>query len=223
MKTLKTRLAAMFIVSVFVIAGMNLIPARAADDPLAVSFDGLELVPESKADVAYIRPGTDFSGYNKLLILEPEVAFKKNWKRNHRNVKDKDMERMRQDLAELFQEVFTQELQTEGGYQIVEDAAEDVLLLRPAIIDLDVTAPDTMSAGRSRTFTNSAGAATLFVELFDSVSGEILARAVDREEARQSSTFRYTTRSSNKADARRMLARWADLLRDRLDEMRAVD
>jgi len=109
------------------------------------------------------------------------------------------------------------------GAGIPEPPAVTQISLRPAIIDLDVTAPDTMSAGHSRTFTNSAGATTLFVELFDSVSGEILARAVDREETRQNSTFRYTTRSSNKADATRMLARWADLLRDRLDHMRAVD
>jgi iron uptake system EfeUOB component EfeO/EfeM len=47
-----------------------------------------------------------------------------------------------------FHEVFVGELQDQGGYQAVETGGEDVLVLRPAIIDLNITPPDTMSAGR---------------------------------------------------------------------------
>jgi len=69
------------------------------------------------------------------------------------------MEKIKADVAELFREVFTEKLGMDGGYEIVEAAGDDVLLVRPAIIDLDITAPDTMSAGRSRTYTSSAGTA----------------------------------------------------------------
>ena len=62
----------------------------------------------------------------------------------------------------------------------MDDADYDVLLRRPAIIDLDIAAPDTMSAGRSRTFTTSTGAATLYIELFDSASGASIGRAADQ-------------------------------------------
>jgi hypothetical protein len=88
-----------------------------------------------------------------------------------------------------------------------------VLLLRPAIINLDITAPDVPVAGRSRTFTASAGQATLFLELYDSVTGELLARAIDVKSANSMGGFiSVTNGATNRAEAQRMLKRWADLL-----------
>ena len=113
----------------------------------------------------------------------------------------------------------TETLSENGGYGIVEEAGEDVLLVRPAIIDLDVTAPDTMSAGRSYTFASNAGEATLVVELSDSVTGDLLARAADRRASRDNITLQWTTRVSNRADAKRLMKHWATLLRDAMDEV----
>jgi len=48
------------------------------------SHDGLVLKRDSKAAIVYIDPEADFSQYNKVMILEAGVAFKKNWKRDHR-------------------------------------------------------------------------------------------------------------------------------------------
>ena len=74
-------------------------------------------------------------------------------------------------------------------------------------------------AGRSRNFASSAGAATLLLELYDSVSGEIMARAVDRQ-ADNETIMRWTNRVTNTGAARRIFTRWARLLGDRLDELR---
>ena len=49
------------------------------------------------------------------------------------------------------------------------------MLLRPGIIHLDVTAPNTTRQGRSYSYAASAGSATLYLELYDSVNGESLA------------------------------------------------
>ena len=57
-------------------------------------------------------------------------------------VSTRDMDRMKADVAAAFKKVFTEELQTKGGYEVVDTAAQDVLVLRPAIINLQVTAPD---------------------------------------------------------------------------------
>lgn len=199
--------------------------ATLAQDAAQDTFDGLVLLPDSKVAAAYVDPEADFSGYNKIMILDCYVAFKKNWQRDHKragsniSVSSSDMEKIKAGVAELFREVFTEKLGGDGGYEIVEAAGEDVLLVRPAIIDLDVTAPDTMSAGRTSTYTASSGAATIYIELYDSVSGDILARAADRKAAeRMGGQITYTNRVTNKADAKRMLGAWADLLRARLDE-----
>jgi len=189
------------------------------------SHDGLVLVPDRKVAAAYVDPEADFGIYNKIMILDCHVAFKKDWQRDQKragsrlSVSSSDMERIKAAVAELFQEVFAEELSKDGGYEIVDTAGDDVLLVRPAIIDLDVTAPDTMSAGRSRTYTTSAGAATLFIELYDSVTGDILARAADRKAAESMGGYlSYSNRVTNKSDARRMMRGWAKLLRERLDE-----
>ena len=195
------------------------------------SYDGLELVPDSKAAAAYVRPGADFSGYDQILLLDCYVAFNKDWQKNYnrdsrslsRKVSDSDVTRMKEGMAELFKDVFVEELSEKGGYTLSETPAENVLLIRPAIIDLQVTAPDTRSAERSYTFVNSAGAATLYIELYDSVSGEILARAVDRKAGRDYGRMEWSTSSSNRAEARRIVRRWAGWLREGLDEVRAGD
>ena len=189
------------------------------------TYDGLTLVPDSKVAAAYVDSDADFSVYDKIMILDCHVAFKKDWQRDQKkagsriNISSSDMEKIKADVAELCREVFTEKLGKDGGYEIVEAAGDDVLLVRPAIIDLDITVADTAQAGRSRTYSSSAGAATIYIELYDSVTGEILARAADRKAARNVGGYMsYTNRVTNRAAARRMLGSWAELLRDMLDE-----
>lgn len=210
---------------ILALAGSPAASAKQKEKPPEETHDGLRLVPESEAALVYLKPGADFSGYTKVMILEAFVAFKKGWEQEQRRssvytITKHDMEKIKQATAELFREVFTEVLSADDGYPIVASADTDVLLLRPAIIDLEVTAPDVPTAGRSYNFASSAGAATLFLELYDSVSGEILARAVDRKAANYPGhVMRWSNRVTNRDAARRILAEWAGLLRDRLDEI----
>ena len=96
-----------------------------------------------------------------------------------------------------------------------------VLVLRPAIINLDVEAPDTMQPGMTRTFSASAGQATLFLELYDSVTSELLARIYDAEEVDGMGFINVRNGVTNRADADRMLKKWADLLGTHLQDARA--
>jgi hypothetical protein len=89
----------------------------------------------------------------------------------------------------------------------------------PAIIDLYVTAPDTMSAGVSRTYTANSGRMTLVLEVRDSVTGETLARVVDGQSGRNIGTMTITNRATNTADARRAIRSWAQALRSGLDSL----
>jgi hypothetical protein len=185
---------------------------------LEVTHDGLERVADSKVERAWIKPGVDFSQYTEIGLLDCVVSFKRNWRMNHSGVRTNDMERIKSALSDEFREVFTEELE-DGGYPVVTDAADHVLLIRPAIIDLDVAAPDTKSAGRSNSFTASPGAMTLVIELYDSVSNEILARAIDRKRARNAGSIRWTTLGTNRVAARKILRNWANLLVSRLDDV----
>lgn len=217
---MKLQSSMILVVTACLLAGV----AVARKDPLpAVSHDGLELRKGTLADVVYVRPGVDFSRYRRFAILECPVAFSKDWERERRGsamrISQKDMDEIRAGLSAEFLKIFREELQDKGGYAIVTEGADDVLILRPAIIDLEVTAPDTMTAGRSYTLSESAGGMTLYLEVFDSVTGQILARAIDRQEDRGMGRIQWQNSVTNKAEADRILRRWASALRARLDEV----
>jgi len=209
-----------------VIALVLPLAASAAKQPPQSTFDGLELQPDTKLAVVYLRPGVDFSGYRRVALLEPGVAFRKNWQRDQNStnplaVSKKDMEDIRKALGALFLEVFREQL-TKGGYELTDQAGEDVLVLRPAIIDLDISAPAAAEMGRSRTFATSAGAMTLYLEVYDADTNEILGRAVDRKETRDYGRMMWQNAATNKTEARRLLTDWADTLRNGLDAIRAT-
>ena len=196
--------------------------AMAKEDELPdVTEDGLHRIKDSKMAIVYAEPAADLSGYRNVQLLDAYVAFKKNWERDQRSsmnrVTSKDMEEIKNRLAGEFQVVFTETLE-KGGYPVVEEAGDDVLLLRPAIINLDVTAPDTMQAGRSKTYAESAGEMTLYVELYDSVTGDLIAKALDRKVDRNRGYYTWANSVANKAAADRILKGWADLLLAALNE-----
>ena len=127
------------------------------------------------------------------------------------------MDRIKTDVAALFKDVFTEELET-AGYEVVNYSDEDVLILRPAILDLDVVAPDVRSSARNRTYTATTGSATLMLELFDALSGDLVGRAADRRTARNGGGFAtVSNRVTNRAEARREFRVWANKLVEFLD------
>ncbi len=63
---------------------------------------------------------------------------------------------------------------TEKGFPVVDEAGPDVLLLRPALINVDVAAPDIMTAGMQNTYVRSAGAMTLYMEMYDSATSTLI-------------------------------------------------
>ena len=186
-------------------------------------WEGLVAVEESNVAIAKIDPEADFSVFKRVSILEPFVAFRSNWLRDQNrsrsgNIRASDVERIKLDVARLFVSVFTERLEA-AGYEVVNYADEDVLILRPAIIDLDITAPDVSTSARSRTYVAHAGAATLFIELYDSLTGDLLGRAIDRRAARRGGGWAIqANRATNRSDARREIRVWADKLIEFLDQ-----
>lgn len=197
-------------------------------EPPQFSVEGLERIanPQSLAEV-WVEPGANLAQYNRVNITEPRISFKKNWQRNYNRgsstlsnqVKARDMDRIKEKVAELFMEVFTEELTT-GGYELTKERAEDVLLVNPAIIDLDVNAPDIQSASRNASFTESAGSMTLQIELFDSETGDLLAKALDPKSDRYSGYMQWQTGPANRSAAKRMMKPWAEALKEGLDRAR---
>lgn len=188
------------------------------------TVEGLKLVPNTKSmALVWAEPGAELSQYDRVYLVEPYVAFKKNWRRDQNRGRMKittnDMERIKNDVRELFMEVFTAEL-TEGGYTLAQERAEDVLIVKPAIIDLDVIAPDVMTSGRSNTYTTHAGAMTLYLELYDSETDDLLAKTLDRRSDPESAFMQWQTGTANRIAAKNIMKPWAKTLREALDKAR---
>jgi len=199
--------------------------AVAANAP--ASWDGLTRVSSKRFDYVYLLPGADFRSYTKIMLDPTQVAFQKNWLRDYNNnqadpmsrMSDADAQRLLGDVQTGFQEMFRKAI-SDAGYTIVNAPGPDVLRVGAAVINLDIAAPDVMSPGRSRTFSQEAGGASLVLEVRDSTSNALLGRAVDNRVVGYGAPFRRDS-VSNRADFERQFGKWAKASVDGLAELKA--
>jgi len=193
-----------------------------------VTTDGLTVIKSTRFTEKQIKDGVDWSEYTKYQITPVEVSFRKNWKRDHNmnqrtlslQVTDEDMTRIRKSMAEIVYEEFDKALQEKGGFTKVDQADSNTLIFKPKIIDLDVYAPDVDSSYISRSYVREAGKATLFLEVYDAVSGEILSRWVDTREDSDRGYFDWANRITNHARATIIVRAWANRLVEGLEQPR---
>jgi len=187
--------------------------------------DGLELLKQTRSRITYAMPDATLELYTKVALIDCAVAFAKNWDRDYnrnvslsRRIRPDDMEKIKAHLAEEFETVFTEEL-TKAGHEIVGHTGDDVLVIRPAIINLEITAPDVGDAGMTRVYVRSAGRMTLYMELYDSVTGAKIAQVMDAEAADRGFAMQ-ANRVMNKSEADRVLRGWARELAEHLGPVR---
>ncbi len=187
-------------------------------DAIPESWDHLVKVKSKTMKAVYLLPGADFRPYSKVMLDEPEAAFRKNWLRDYnrntsrglsRQLSDKDAEKALTQVSTSAKAIFSKAF-AEGGYAVVTQPGADVLRVRSAVIDLHVNAPDIMAAGRSRSYSGEAGSATLVLEVRDSETGAILGRAIDGKLAGDMGGMMMSRSSvSNRADFEAVFRSWA--------------
>ena len=197
-----------------------------ASPPPATTPDGLELVSSDKHSAVYIKPDAQLTIYETFGVVPCKVAFRKNWQRDynsaHRStsqqVKQRDIDRIKTDLGEESTTFFTNALTEEPAYNLVTEwqQGEDVLLVFPNIVNLNITSPDLNSPNMSRAYSASAGSMTLYLELIDAETSEVLVRAYDSK-ADPETFVNYANRITNRQAADRILSGWATRLRAAMD------
>jgi hypothetical protein len=208
-------------------AGFAAIAGCATSKAPTESPDGLVLRPNSDFSAVYVRPGASLADYPMMGAVPCEVSFRKNWLRDQNSnrvslnnrVSQKDVDQIEDALAEECDKYFRDALLQPPPYTLVEEFNEgdSILILRPSIVDLDVSAPDTMSPGMSRTYTTQAGRMTLVLEIFDGSTGEILVRAIDKRRSTDAGSLQWSNGVTNRAEADRILKAWSSKLRKGLD------
>jgi len=171
------------------------------------TVDTYRSVPDSRADSAFVKPGVDFSRYQRLQAMPLEIYYYEGL-----DAPDpEDIEKIRR----IFREAFLGKLGDD--YELVDEPGPDVLHVLASLVDLEHSSvpEDLPVKGRAASLV-AAGQLTFFMELADSQSGEVLARAGDKEKAPAgiagAATDRDWARTEEAAD------RWAQMFRDFLDE-----
>jgi hypothetical protein len=161
-----------------------------------------------------VRPGAAFDRYRRIALLDCYVEFQDQWQAEQnrgRNrafeVSSEDVEQLKAALSAEFQQVFAETLAEDGSFEIVPPgAATDVLLLRPALLEVDVAAD---LYGGQQAFSGTQGTSmTVYLEVYDSVSATLLARLIDPQ----------TESTGDRTAPRRILRRWARSAREALTE-----
>lgn len=192
------------------------------------NWDGLVQVKAKRLNLVYLQPGADFRGYTKVMLAPTELAFEKNWQREHNSgsrslssrISDSDIQDALKKGVAAADDIFA-DAWTKAGYAVVAEPGPDVLRVNTGIVHIRVSAPDQPTAGRSYNFAGEAGSGTLFVEARDSTTGALLGRAIDQRIAGDNSAA-WRTSSSNRADFRAMVERWATASVRGMDELKSL-
>lgn len=186
------------------------------------THDGLVRMRGSALEGVWVKPGADVRPFQRLLIGDIRMAYKRP-PRSGRSSTGNNFPLTRSQaerLERLLRETLTEQIEESESWSMAEEPGPDVLLIEPSLMDLVVSVPPSQQPTQT-TFTTSTGAVTLVLELRDSETHEILARAADRSEARAPGTSSqqlfWSNPVSNTSAVRSIFRRWARIFVARLD------
>jgi len=184
--------------------------------------NGLERVPSSTVQFAYLRPGTDLKKFRSVhiqpLVVPSEV--RDTTPRGMRVrigesylLRDQDVEGIQKLYADAFRNVFTR-----AGFSVVDTAEAGVLVVATQVTDITLRAPLEHTRGggssRVRTFSEGGGSISIKAALADGGTGEVIAAVADGTQL--NNLWRQNTRVQNIADLRRAFTSWARALANKM-------
>ena len=166
-----------------------------------------QVVPDTIVDYAYVKPGGDFSSYRRLYPAPFEIYYPEETG----DPAPEDVERIRQIFRDAFRNAVGDD------YEIVSEPGADVLKVRASLVDLRTNPPvGTVNVGRKLANVVNAGHLTFLMEMIDSRTDEVLARAADEEKPEPRNDG--LGGEANWDAVRAAAERWTALFRNFLDE-----
>ena len=187
-----------------------------------VNIEGLQAVTARNFEAAFVRPGLDFSHYNKLMVNELELAFRTpDRSQNQFPLGEDQKTRFRAAMAVAFGE----ELGQLQNLELVTEPGPDVLDLNVRVQDIVAGTPGTRvgAMGRASFALETVGQLTLVLEIRDSESEEVLVRVFDRRAVEGAAMLSGDNVISTWEGVERMVARWASRAREGLDRLVSGD
>ncbi len=184
----------------------------------ALNYEGLADVKVSTLDHAQVRPDVVFSVYTGVMLDDVELAFRTP-DRSQRQFPLDDEQKAR--FHDMLSQAYLSELAALNNLELVSEPGPDILTLSIRVQDITATAQTTSVAnvGRAAMALRAVGEVTLVIELFDSQSGEILARGVDTKAIEGAAMAQDGGLVSRWEDVDKLCARWASTTRQRLESL----
>ncbi|MFL0804617.1 MAG: DUF3313 domain-containing protein [Agarilytica sp.] len=183
----------------------------AEQKPLA-NFADHETLTKTKSrffDKYAVAADAKLSSYKKVFIRDPLVSFDKDWVRDNRiDVSKRFQEKTTAKYATLFKQQLTDIFEKDARYTIVDQKADDVLIVAANITDLNIYGPD--DDPQVKQYVYKAGEGRLQASLSDNL-GKTLATIEDLRETRDMGHMRPEKTSSiqNERDFKHLMKKWA--------------
>lgn len=170
-----------------------------------VTTTSFRVIDSPNIEAGFIATDADFSKYDQLTTEDMGIYFPAG-----KGPTTEDQENLRK----IFRDAFLSELE---GYVITDQPGPSTLLVQATLIDFrNTTSADSLSVRRELRDIARPGALLFLMEMKDSDSGRVLARAADSASAPKIS---YTQESTTDWTAvETAAARWAEVFRQFLDE-----
>lgn len=183
-----------------------------------LNYEGLAKVNVRSLDHAQVRPDVVFSVYSGVMLDDVDLAFR---------TPDRSVQQfpLTQEQKDRFHDTLTSAFQSElvglNNLQFVSSPGRDVLRLRVRVQDITATVPPRSigNVGRAAMALEAVGEVTLVLSLYDSLSGEILARAVDAQAVTGAAADVDGEMITRWEGVERLCAQWAATTRQRLDAL----
>jgi hypothetical protein len=165
-------------------------------------------------DELWMRPYFDVRTYSKMLLEAPEIEY---------GAQSEPLSGEQQQwLKQTVDAAFRDELATSKYFKPAKGTGPDVLLVKVQLNDVVSFAKPGAPVDQTRALAD-VGEATLVLELFDSQSKTITARATARVKAeRTPEDLAAASQTDNRAVVERAARSWAQRVRERLDEIGSV-
>ena len=219
----------LLIIAAVAIAGCTTAPPSVQEGPNAeVSFDGLHRVDNAIFKLAWRDPDIDFPRYTKIMpggaffefraVKKTSSASARAGSNSEFWIDDKDKEKLKVEMSTIFNE----EMAKSTRFSVADAPGPDVLIIRGGLHDIVSNVPPER-AGRGDVYLSSVGEATLVLEVVDSLSGEVIMRAVERRAAQRSGGAAMASSPvTTWAEVRRLARSWATKLRNGMDTIPAA-
>lgn len=165
-------------------------PIFATGEEADVTEEGLHRIDPLIMEAAWVKPEFDLSGYTRILLMPTAVQFRDvpvfgtdaraRAMAEFFPVEDDRQEWMRQTWREAVESRFSQESRVEG-FQGIDS---NVLVIQAFLVDVVSRIPPYGVVGSTVSYVSDPWSASIVLELRDAMTAELLARTIDRRNAR---------------------------------------